>query len=251
MTRTKLIIIISSIVLFFAALGIFFTITGNSEDGQVLQNTNQNPEFNFVKEDEARGSAEYFESFGVGKLKVVTYGGASDIKTFTQGSSEYALIRNPKNTGDLTLSASSEMGEYYFAEDEEGEKIIYREGDSAGKFGYDDVGEVSQQLIRERISSAEYYAAYPISELALKSRFQVFGDEGSVDRYLSTKYLKISNLNNNRQVIVEIDSRNRLEDTLLISEATRKALLVDNNILGSFNLEIVDKENNTLGVVGL
>ena len=67
--------------------------------------------------------------------------------------------------------------------------------------------------------------------------------------FLGTKYLRITNLNNNRQVIVEIDARNSIEDTLLISEATRRALLIDNGSLGSFSLEIIPQENNTLGVV--
>lgn len=251
MTRTRLIIIISSIVLFFAALGIFFTVQDNTESVPALENTNQNPEFDFVKEDEVRADAEYFETFGSSKLKVATYGGPADIKTTTQGSNEYALIRNPKNSGGLDFVLSNDLGEYYIAKDSVGEKIIFTEGNPDARFGYTDVGEVSGKFIRERIPSAEYYAAYPISELAVKSNFEVVGDEGASSRFLGTKYLKITNLNNNRQVIVEIDSRNHIEDTLLISEATRKALLVDNNILGSFNLEIVDKENNTLGIVRL
>lgn len=35
----------------------------------------------------------------------------------------------------------------------------------------------------------------------------------------------------------------------MISEATKNALRVDNGSTGSFSLEIVEKENNSLGVV--
>ncbi len=249
MTRTKLIIIISSIILFFAALGVFFTVQKDEQSNQITQNQPQS--FDFIKEDEIREDVESFGSLGLSKLKVITYGGYTDIKTYTQNSKEYALIRNPKITGDLELISSDTFGDYYLAEDNNGDKILYTEGASDGKFGYTDRGEVSDELIREKIPSAEYYAAYPISELAAKSGFKIFGNEGSVNNYLNTKYLKITNANNNRQVIVEIDARNYIEDTILISEATRKALLVDNGVLGSFDLEIVDKENNTLGVVRL
>lgn len=248
MSKTRLIIIITAIIIFFAALGIYFTVSNNTQDTSP-QSQVPSQQFDFVKEDEVTDSAEYFDNFGVGKLKVTTYGGEGDIRTSTQGSNEYALIRNPKDVGGLEFSASNAYGDFYFAKDADGEKIIFPAGNPDGKFGYTDVGEASGELIREKISDTEYYAAYPISSLAQKSGFQAVGDEGSSSRFLGTKYLRITNLNNNRQVIVEIDARNSIEDTLLISEATRRALLIDNGSLGSFSLEIIPQENNTLGVV--
>jgi hypothetical protein len=248
MSKARLIIIITAIVIFFAALGIYFTVS-NSTPEQTPSSQTPEQQFDFVKEDEAKDSAEYFENFGVGKLKVTTYGGEEDVRTSTQGANEYALIRNPKEVGGLEFSSSNSYGDFYFAKDVNGEKILFPEGTPDGKFGYNDEGEASGELIREKIPDTEYYAAYPISSLAQKSGFQAVGDEGSSSRFLGTKYLKITNLNNNRQVVVEIDARNSIEDTLLVSEATRKALLIDNGALGSFSLEIIPQENNTLGVV--
>jgi hypothetical protein len=250
MSRARLIIITTAAVIFFAALGIYFTVSKNTPEA-VPQNQIPSQQFDFVKEDQAQvqDSAEYFETFGVGKLKVTIYGGEGDIRTSIQGGNEYALIRNPKDIGGLEFSTSNSYGDFYFAIDGDGNKILFPEGSPDGKFGYNDVGEASGELIREKIPDTEYYAAYPTNSLAQKSGFQAIGDEGSSSRFLGTKYLKITNLNNNRQVIVEIDSRNTLEDTLLVSEATRRALMIDNGALGSFSLEIISPENNTLGVV--
>lgn len=248
MSKTRLIIIITAAVIFFAALGIYFTVSNNTPE-PAQENLIPSQQFDFVKEDETQDSAEYFENFGVGKLKVTTYGGEDDIRTSTQGSNEYALIRNPRDVGGLEFSASNSYGDFYFAEDANGEKILFPAGSPDGKFGYNDIGEASGELIREKISDTEFYAAYPIKSLAQKAGFQPVGDEGSSSRFLGTKYLKITNLNNNREVIVEIDARNSIEDTLLVSEATRKALLIDNGAFGSFSLEIIPQENNTLGVV--
>lgn len=249
MLNKKTIIIISIVVVIFAGLGLFFTLQNNSSEETLNQNTQAN--FDFVKEDQVSegDSAEYFESFGLSKLKVTTYGGPADIKTLVQNNSEYALTKNPQSTGGLTFALSNEMGEFYFAQDENSSKILYPEGTSEGKFGYEDVGLVSGILTRERIPSAEYYAAYPSEDLSSQMGFEAYRDDGSTNRFLNSKYLKITNLNNNRQVIVQIDTRHDVEGSLLISEATRKALLVDNGIMGSFSLEVVEKENNTLGVV--
>jgi hypothetical protein len=249
MSKSRLIIIISSVVIFFAALGIYFTV-GDKSTEQTITPVN---DFDFVKEDEVQETAdpEYFESFGTSKLKMVTYGGAKDIKTVLVGQKEYALIRNPKNTGDLDFSRSDSFGDYYFAEDTNGNRIEFIEGAPEGKFGYFDVGEVSGISVANRNPSTEYYASYPTNELAKKYGFLAFRDDGATNNFLSTRYLKITNLNNNRQVIVEIDSRNSTEDTMLVSEATRRALMVDENALGSFSLEVVEKQNNTLGVVRL
>jgi uncharacterized protein YpmB len=250
MKTKQLIVIAGVIIVILAIFGIYFTV----QDASKAENTpDQNPseqEFDFVKEDESSSpTPEFFESFGLNKLKVNVYGGPSDIKTTVQGQNEYALIRNPKNIGGLDFVSSDSFGEYYFAEDVGGDRIIYKNGSPGGRFGYTDFGEVSLVAISERIPSADFYAAYPSSELASKSGFQLIEDTGVANRFLSTRYLKIKNLTNNREVIVEIDSRNNLEDTLLVSEATRVALGVDNNMLGSFDLQIVDKETNTLGVV--
>lgn len=250
MTRTRLIIIIAAIVIFFAALGIYFTI-GNSNEPQA-ETTTQTNDFDFVKEDETKSATpEYFESFGTNKLRITEYGGYSDIKTQQQGGIEYALIRNPTNTGGLDFAASNEFGEFYFAEDVGGDKIPYPDGTPEGRFGYLDFGEVSKVAISDRNPATEYYASYPSQELAKRSGFISIRDDGTANLFLNTRYLKITNLNNNRQVIVEIDSRNNIPDTLFVSEATRRALGIDNKSLGAFNLELVDKQNNTLGVVRL
>ncbi len=246
--KNKIFIAALALVLVFAIIGIIFTFrtpeAENTENNQVVTQ-----DFDFTREDTVQEDTETYSNFGVNRLRVVSYGGASDIKTYTERTSEYALTRNPRNTGGLTFAASNDYGEFYFAINQDEQRIIFNEGTSEGKFGYEDVGEVSGTLIRERIPSAEYYAAYPISELALKAGFQQIPDTGAANNFLKDKYLKITNINNNRQVVVEIDTRNHIEDSLMISEATRKALLVDNGILGSFNLQIVDKEENTLGVV--
>jgi hypothetical protein len=250
MNRKKLIIIISAIILIFASFGFIFTLTAEKTP-EAITNQQEQISFDFVKEDEVSDSADYFNSFGSGKLKIITYGGAKDIRTHIQNKTEYALIKNPKNIGGLEFISSNDLGDFYFAKDGSDSKIVFEEGDPEGKFGYLEAGEVSENLIQNRIPSAEYYAAYPISVFALKSGFQVYEDNGSSNNFLQTKYLRITNLNNNRQVVVEIDTRNAIEDSILISEATRKALRVDNGALGSFNLEVVDKTNNILGVVGL
>lgn len=246
----KTVVVLSVVIFFFAALGIYFTVNDNNNTETTPSPTNSQQNFDFVKEDVSESdSAQYFESFGVGKLKVVTYGGPKSIKTSILRGQEYALLRNPVSVGGLELTVSNPQGDYYFAENSLGEKILYTEGDPESVFGYNEVGIISELLIRERIPSAEYYASYPIQELAEQSGFSPIRDDGASNRYLKTKYLKITNLNNNRQVIVEIDGRNSVEGTLYVSEATRRALLVDEGALGSFGLEIVDKENNSLGVV--
>jgi len=251
MSKTRLILIIVAVVIFFAALGVYFTVSDNTQDQNNLLPTQQNPDFvseDVVKEDTGVND---FETFGATKLKIVTYGGVSDIKTALSGQREFALIRNPRNTGDLEFHKSDSFGEYYFAENINGEKIEYTEGTPEGIFGIGDKGEVSGILISDRNTSTEYYASYPIQELAKKYGFIAVRDDPITNSFLKNKYLKIKNLNNNRQVVVEIDSRNPIEDTLYVSEATRKALMIDENALGSFSLEIVDKENNKLGVVRL
>lgn len=250
MSKQKIIIGVSIIIIIFAIFGIIFTFQDRAQEpSPQTENAPSEQSFDFVKEDTSSDSAEYFESFGLNKLKINVYGGPSDIKTILKGQSEYSLIRNPKNIGGLEFVSSNEFGEYYFAKDSDGQNIIFKEGDANGRFGYSDVGEVSGVLVRERIPSAEYYAAYPTSELALKSGFALVEDTGIANRFLATKYLKIKNLNNNREVVVEIDSRNPVEDTLMISEATRVALGLDNNSLGSFELMLVEKENYALGVI--
>ena len=249
MLSKRLIGIITVAVIFFAALGIYFTVN-NEEETPTVEPTNQQQNFDFVKEDVSKtDSSQYFESFGVGKLKVITYGGFRSVKTAVQGNREFALIRNPEEVGGLELVISNEQGDYYFAEDFMGEKIPYPDGEPESVFGYDQTGLVSGKIIRDRISSAEYYASYPTADLAKQSGFTVIGDNGASDRYLKSKYLRITNLNNNRQVIVEIDDRNPIEGTMYISEATRRALMVDEGSLGSFGLEIIEKENNSLGLV--
>lgn len=251
MSKTRLILIIVAAVIFFAALGVYFTVSDNTQEQNSLSPVQQNPEF--VSEDVVKEetSVNDFETFGTTKLKVVTYGGVSDIKTALISQKEHALIRNPRNTGDLEFHKSDSFGEYYFAENSDGEKIEYTQGTPEGIFGIGDRGEVSGILILERNPSTEYYASYPIQELAKKYGFIAVRDDQTTNNFLKNKYLKITNLNNNRQVVVEIDSRNPIEDTLYVSEATRKALMIDENALGSFSLEIVDKQNNTLGVVRL
>lgn len=250
MNKQQIIIGISVIVIIFAVLGIIFTFQDRAEqNSSQIENNTQEQSFDFVKDDTSSETGDYFESFGLNKLKINVYGGPSDIKTIQKGQSEYSLIRNPKNIGGLEFVSSNEFGEYYLAKDLDGQSIIFTEGDSNGRFGYGDVGEVSGVLVRERIPSAEYYASYPTSELALKSGFAVVEDTGVANRFLATKYLKIKNLTSNKEVVVEIDSRNPIEDTLMISEATRIALGVDNNSLGSFELVLVEKNNYTLGAV--
>lgn len=250
MSKSKLLLIGAAIVIFFAALGVYFTVSDNTNNDQTSQVNTDN---NFGSEDvvEEKADPSYFESFGTSKLKVVTYGGPSDIKTALVGKTEYALIRNPTNTIDYTFYKSDSFGDYYFAEYVDGSRIEFPDGTPEGRFGYGDSGEVSQLSISDRNSSTEYYAAYPTQELATKYGFISFRDDAITNLFLKNKYLRIKNLNNNREVIVEIDSRNSIEDTLYVSEATRKALLIDEGALGSFSLEVVDKTNNTLGVVRL
>lgn len=250
MNKQQIIIGVSVIIIIFAILGIIFTFQDRAEVSNTpSENTQIEQTFDFVKDDTSSEPEDYFESFGLNKLKINVYGGPKDIKTVAKNNIEYSLIRNPKNIGGLEFVSSNEFGEYYFAKDSEGQNIIFTAGDANGRFGYSDVGEVSGVLIRERIPSAEYYAAYPTSELALKSGFALVEDTGIANRFLATKYLKIKNLNNNREVVVEIDSRNPIENTLMISEAGRIALGLDNNALGSFELMLVEKENYTLGVI--
>lgn len=248
MSRNKLIGIGFIIIGVFAIIGFLFFI--NKKDPVAPQNNIVTPTNNASENSSTENeSAEYFDSFGLGKLKIQTYGGPSDIKTITQKEIEYALLRNPQNVGGLEFAISDAFGTYYFAKDISGQKINFEKGEANGKFGFDEVSLVSGDLIKEKSSSTEYYAAYPTKNIALKSGIQPVEDTGTANRYLSTKYLKITNLNNNVSVITEIDTRNTEEGTLMISEATRNALKVDNGSTGSFSLEIVDQENNSLGVV--
>ncbi|MFA7193661.1 MAG: hypothetical protein WC087_01975 [Candidatus Paceibacterota bacterium] len=250
MNKQQIIIGVSVIIIIFAIFGIIFTFQDRAEvSNSPAENIPAEQSFDFVKEDTSSSPTEYFESFGLNKLKINVYGGPKDIKTVIKNNVEYSLIRNPKSIGGLEFVSSDEFGEYYFAQDSAGENIIFTPGDASGRFGYGDVGEVSGVPIRERIPSAEYYAAYPTSELALKSGFTIVENTGVANRFLSTKYLKIKNLTNNKEVVVEIDSRNPIENTLMISEAGRIALGLDNNALGSFELVLVEKENYTLGAI--
>lgn len=246
MNKNKLIGIGLIVISIFAFIGIFFFL--NKGDAPAQQNTTSTPAQTTSSNDTSE-PAEYFESFGLGKLKVQTYGGPSDIKTIEQKGVEYALLRNPINTGGLEFALSTEFGTYYFAKDTNNQKISFEKGSPSGFFGYDEVGLVSGDLIKEKFSSTEYYAAYPTKDIALKSGIQAIDDTGTANKYLGSKYLKITNLNNNVSVITEIDTRNEQEGTLMISEATKNALRVDNGSTGSFSLEIVEKENNSLGVV--
>lgn len=248
MTRNKIIGISIIIVSILAIVGIYFFFQDNKKvDTPVVSNDNTtvaNNTFEELNETEPK----YFDNFGVGKLKIETFGGPKDIKTSIKNGVEYALFRNPENIGGLEFVLSNEMGNYYFAENLTGEKIIFEKGTAEGDYGYEKTL-VSERFIGDLNTQTEYYSAYPQKNIALKIGIQAIEDTGAGNRFLNSKYLKITNLNNNVSVITTIETRSEKEGSLLVSEATRKALKVDEGVLGSFNLEIVDKENNNLGIV--
>jgi hypothetical protein len=194
MTRNKLILIIASIVIFFSALGVYFTIGDNSKN-TTIQNTQNIVDFDFVRDDVARrDTAQYFESFGSNRQRILVYGGSSDIRTFAQGQTRYGLIRNPRDVGGLEFIASNSFGEFYIAKDQEGNRIEFANGSPDGRFGLNDFGEVSGVFIGSRIPSAEFYAAYPIQNLATKAGFPVINDTGQANVFLNSKFLNLETL---------------------------------------------------------
>jgi hypothetical protein len=223
---------IIAIVLMFLSSGAETPI----QEEVITEETNQEGEVSFV------GGSET-------DLTVISYGGARDIKTLDVSGEEYALLRNPKATGNLDLAVVDPYGNYYFAETDNGERIVFEEGTPEGKHGYEETGLVSNLLIRERNTFTEYFVAYPDSLSAQVEGLISVPDTGVANRFLKTRYLLIKNLNSNRSVIAEIDHRSNESGTLFVSEATRNALGLDNGTQGSLRIELVPAAPSTLGVV--
>jgi len=184
-----------------------------------------------------------------GGITVVYYGGPADVKTITEGGIEYALIRNPENVGGLTLALSDVSGTYYYALDSNGNKILYAQGDSKGLHGYEEQGEVSGMLIRNRIPATEYFVAYPDETSARLANIEPVADTGIANRYLSSQVAVITNKNTGRSVVAEIDHRSEQNSVMLVSEAVGRELQLDSGATANLLVELVPRESVVLGPV--
>lgn len=184
-----------------------------------------------------------------GGITVKYYGGASDIKTFTEAGVEYALVRNPSNTGNLTLATQQKDARYYFAIDTEEKRIPYTPGTPDGLHGYDEVGLVSETLIRERTPVIEYFIAYPDAVNARIANMKEIDDTGIANRFLASQAAILTNKNTGKSVVAEIDHRSNQKGVLLISESVGRALELDNGATGNIEVTLVPKESVTLGPV--
>ncbi|MEY2641192.1 MAG: hypothetical protein RL150_585 [Candidatus Parcubacteria bacterium] len=183
-----------------------------------------------------------------GGITVRYYGGPSDIRTLLERGTEYALIKNPAATGDLTLAATEGSNQYYFATNLAGERVAYTQGDSRGMHGYDEVGLVSGKLVRDRIPAAEYFIAYPDSTSARIANFPEIADTGIANRYLASQVVRITNKNTGRSVVAEIDHRST-DDELLISEAVGRELELTSGATGNLQLELLPFGSIPIGPV--
>jgi hypothetical protein len=207
--------------------------------GQQTNATSEETEKDFIKQEELKTNL----------LTISSYGGSKDVKTIEINGYEFALTRNPKIVTDLNFAISNLLGDYYFAEDINGNKIIYKDGTPEGRFGINEVGLVSGKLTRTRNTQTEYFAAYPDLLSCEVLGLPPIEDTGQANNFLKTQYLKITNRNSNVSVIVEIDTRWNDSKTLLVSEAVRKSLGLDNEAKGNLELQLVPVEENKLGPI--
>jgi hypothetical protein len=184
-----------------------------------------------------------------GGITVKYYGGAVDVKTVTEKGVEYALIRNPENVGGLTIVETTPDGSFYYALDNEGNKISYPKGEAKGIHGYNEVGLVSGTLIRDRIPATEYFIAYPDATSARLANFQEVPDTGIANRFLSSQVATITNKNTGVSVIAEIDHRSSQQGTMLISEAVGRELDLSTGATANLLITLTPKESVTLGPV--
>ncbi|MDA8611257.1 hypothetical protein N9L18_00100 [Candidatus Pacebacteria bacterium] len=248
--KLKIIYIVSGVVLISVIL--FFIFGRNRIDIPEVAPENQNTTMEQNRELLLGGTSNNFV--------IYSYGGERNVKTFIDGITneegdnaeegfEYALIRNPSFVGGLELVITNPLGNYYFAEDELGNKIPFSGGSPNSRNGYEEVSAISRELLREKNTATEYFSAYPDFLSAQALGLVPVSDTGEANNLLKSRYLLITNINSNVSVVTEIDHRNEEQGTLLVSDLTRKKLGLDNGSTGNFRVELIPKEGQSLGVV--
>lgn len=213
-----------------------------------VQNTRQ-PETFIEKVEPVATTTTPSVTVSQGGITVKYYGGPTDIKTFVDRGIEYALVRNPENTGGLTFATRDREDSYYFALDEAGNRIEYTKGDQGGIHGYTEIGLISEKLIRERIPAIEYFIAYPDATSARLANMQEIADTGIANRYLLSQVAVLTNKNTGKSVIAEIDHRSSQQSVMLVSEAVGRELGLDNGATGNIEVLLVPAESRTIGPV--
>lgn len=177
------------------------------------------------------------------------YGGPRDIKTFITDATEYALTRNPSVTNGLTLATANPFGSYYFALDENGNRIAYVAGDPQGLHGYFERGLVTGELVREKNSVTQYFIAYPDQTSARIMELPQVEDTGIANRYLASQFALVTNETTGKQVVAEIHHRSTQQDVLLVSEAVGRELDLDNGATANISIELIPQEGISTGPI--
>jgi len=206
------------------------------------------PETSLIQENE-RQDQERTVDVVRGGITVYAYGGPSDIKTLVTNNIEYALVRNPENVGGLELAAVDSGVSYFFALDNQGEKIPFTPGSPNGLHGYNEVGLVSGTLIQERNSYTEYFIAYPDATSARLAGMEEIPNTGVANKFLETQVAKITNINTGKSVVAEIDHRSSRENAVLMSRAVLRELGLQNGSTGNLSIELFQKDALTIGPV--
>ena len=242
MTRNRILILIILVVVIVTFAFFYFSPEDNEEEIR-------NDDTNEFSQQEVPNNPNQITGGTTNDFVLITYGGKEDIKTLEENGREYALLRNPPIVEGLVLAATDLYGDYYFAEDNNGERFVFTEGSPRGKHGYNDIGLVSKRLIRERNSATEYFAAYPKSLDGQAVGLVPVTDTGSSNTFLKSRRILITNLSSNISVVSEIDHRGGEQGSLLVSDLTRKSLGIDNGSTGHLRVELVPAENFNLGIV--
>lgn len=202
-------------------------------------------------EDTENSSSEAKPKTNDSRLTIKTFGGPKKIKTFIEGSSEYALEKNPEITGGLDLALVTPNNvSYYFSENEDGERVIFEEGNEEGSFGLNEVGLVSNELLINYNTETEYFAAYPDEISAEVAKIPVVSNGGNSSRELGeNNNIFIKNLNNNIAVVAKIIHRSDEEGVILVSERIRQVLDIDEGSIGRLEITLLPIEESRIGVI--
>jgi len=182
------------------------------------------------------------------QLTVQSFGGEKNVKTFFENDIEYALLRNPQLTGDFELMVVDPFGNYYYEQEKES-RIVFDNGDTSSKYGYNEIAEVSGELLRELNTDTEYFIAYPDSLSAGIAGIPEIPDSGASNRFLQTQLAVITNVNNNITVVAKIVHRGEEQGVLPVSERTRKSLGLDKGSIGNLKIGLLDSDKGEIGVI--
>jgi len=235
-------------ILFASTIGLIILLLGFSYS--ILRTPEVEPQ-TIIIEDEVNTQEELgaFVEGSKTQLIIQTFGDEKNVKTFIESDGEYALSRNPGISGDLELVITDPFGNYYFTENNLGEKIVFENGNGNAKYGYQETALISGELLRNLNTDTDLFIAYPDALSAEIAGIPVVPDSGASNRFLQNQLAVITNINNNVTVIAEIVHRVEEQGVLHISERVRKSLGLQDGALGNISIGLINKSLSEVGVI--